>query len=295
MLKKLFVLTAALFMTASLVSAQGANLQGIQVAPFKALHAGDVITAVSTDVGIYVRYVGGAAGTATVDVAAGGDLTFTDTGAATATFECPVAAPLGGVIDVSNAACDTIGEVLDIINAPGTGWIAVAAGMLRSDSSNDTLVTHAASDAKVVIGVPLLKDTVVALDITNVVLPGSDGGRELGIGNWMASPQAKGIVKNPFSDRATTLLYASENVTTGGAVGNFTVYCVHEDYEAGAETVQTLYFEAGAATTVTGIINEFVNAGGLTCTGGKMLVRIPATVNLTVPTVLSSGYVRREK
>jgi len=295
-MKKLFAVAVALvaLFATSPVLAQGVNLQGIQVAPFKAMHAGDLINAVSTDVGIYVKYVGTGDGVATVEVAAGtGDLTFIDTGAATDSFECPVAAPLGGVIDVNDAACDTVGEVLDIINASGD-WVAVAAGMLRTDSTDDALNTLAATDAKSPNGLGLLKDTIVALNITNVVFPVSDGGRNAGLQNWLPFGQTK-LAKNPFKDRATTLLYASENVTSSGVIGQFVVYCVTPNYDpnGGSEVVQTLYTETGAATTVTGYINEFVNAGGLTCTGGKMLVRMSAGTDLTVPLVLSSGYVRR--
>ncbi len=306
MKKFLIALTALLF--ASVASAQGVNIQGLQVQPFNAKHAGDVLTAVSTDVGIYVKYVGTNAAAATVAVdAATGDLTFLDSGAATDDFECPVSGALGGVIDVSNAACNTVGEVLDIINA-SDDWVAVAAGMLRTDSSDNTLITLAATTAKTPEGLGLLKDTAVALNMTAVVLPGSNGGRLIGIQNWLpnfisggsvGSARAK-LAEKPFADTSTTLLYGSALMTTTDNAANLiNVYCVREVYTNGgtgsSSTTQTLYSELAGLTTVIGKFDELVNAGGVTCDGGKLLFRVNGNTTLTVPTVVATGFIRPTK
>jgi len=303
--KKFFaVVMAALLVTLPLAGlAQSVNVPGLLVAPFKAKYVSDNITAVSTDVGIYVKYVGSEAGAATVEVAAAtGDLTFIANGVADDSFECPVSGALGGIIDVSDTACDTLGEVVDVINSStDRSWIAVISAGLRADSSNNTLDTLAATTAKGPSGVGLLKDTVVALNITNVLLPG--GGRLVagnqaqlpgGIENWQSNPQK--VTPHPFADRDTVMLYASANDTYTGAAGPYIVHCVYEHYKAGgvgsSELVITLYQEAMAATTVTGKIDEFQTAGGLSCTGGKMLVRTSAATTLTAPTHVVTGYVK---
>jgi hypothetical protein len=280
----------------AIAAAQGANLQGVQVQPFSSKWAADHITAVSTDVGIYVKYVGTAAGAATVEVdAATGDLTFISNGAAEDGFECPVSGALGGVIDVSNAACDTVGEVVDIINSGSNRtWIAVPHAMLRADSSNNTLITLSATDAKGPLGLGLLKDSAVALNVTNVVLPKDKGGAAQGM-NWYTSSKNK-LIQNPFEDRDTVLLYASHVMTTTDNAANLaTVYCVvpnFVNYGNSTEAANVIYQEASALTTATGKIDEFVNAGGLSCPGGKLLVRTTGTTTLTAPNMLATGYVR---
>src|SRR5512147_2393037 len=105
---KTYLLAFAAFALAGSVSAQSVFLQG-------GLGVSDAISAVSTDIGLYVKYVGASqTGTATVAVdAATGDIAFVVNGAADTTIGCPTAT---GTIDVSNAACDTMGEVLDVIN-----------------------------------------------------------------------------------------------------------------------------------------------------------------------------------
>jgi hypothetical protein len=283
---------------------------GVVVQPFRARFVSDIKTAVSTDVGIYVKYIGSAAGAATVAVdAATGDLTFIADGAADATLECPLSAPFAGVIDVSDAACNTVGEVVDIINM-SANWVAVPHAMLRSDSSNNTLITLAATSAKGPGGLGLLKDSAVALNMGVVLFPTgtaggpyTDLGADNGISNYLNS---NGVVSNklkpnPFNDRNTTLLYAHENITTTDNAANlFRVFCVVPNFNpaksttaavVSAETVRELYQEAAALTTATGLIDEFRLAGGLTCNGGKLLVRVNGTTTLTAPTVFANGYV----
>lgn len=321
-LKTLAALAALLFAGTS-VFAQGVNLQGLQVKPFEARSASDVITAVSTDVGIYVKYVGTAAGAATVAVAAGGDVSFVANGAADTTINSAgtVCGATPGTLDLSTppAGCDTFGEVVALINQ-SPNWVAALGSVLATDSTNDTLITLVAADAKNPEGLGLLKDTTKTLNVTLQLFPGSNGGRVAGIQNFLpASGSGTGSSLgdtggfgfsvgqqnrsgNPFRGRHARLLYASENVTSTGAVGNFIVYCRVPSYvrrpvsstanaSTYSEVLTTLYLEAGAATTVTGKIDEFVNAGGLGCDNGDLLVRISATTDLTAPTVLATGYV----
>lgn len=284
---------AVLLVGASTLMGQGATVQGVQVSTFLAKGVSDVVTAIDTDVALYVGMVGGGwTSSATLAVEADGNLTFVYNGAAYTGFECPVSGALGGVIDVSDAACNTLGEVVDIINADTTGVFraAIASG-LRADSSNDSFLALSATDAvENVGGVAINWDSSTLFHANASLLPQGQAG---GLRNWV--PKKK-ILANPFADYDTILLYASENITSSGTVGNFTAYCVVENYVDGqstsSETVRTMYYETGGATTATGKIDEFLNAGGLVCNGGKVVVRQATGTDLTVATVIATGIMK---
>src|SRR5688572_9745719 len=101
--------------------AQGSDVFGLQIVPFEAEFLSEQQLAADTEPLIAIKYVGTAVVTTSVAVEADGNLTFVEGGAAHDGFECPVSAPLGGVIDVSDTACDTWGEVVDIINNDADG------------------------------------------------------------------------------------------------------------------------------------------------------------------------------
>ena len=125
--------------------------------------APSVSVSVTDDTGIamLVRYVGSNT-SATVAVAAGGDLTFQVGGAAYTGFKCPGGGS-NGVIDVSDPACDTMGKLVDIVNASGSDFRAVLIDSLRADSSDNTIVTIGATQVTRTDGLPLNIDTDVAL------------------------------------------------------------------------------------------------------------------------------------
>ncbi len=294
------VLGAVLALLPAIVSAQPGPVRGIAITPFEIKGAAEQLTAVSTDVGIYIKYIGTAAGVATVAVdAATGDVALVANGAvdvgASGTVDTG-AVCAGGVansLDVSDAQCDTVGELVDIINV-SSNWLAVPHAMLRSDTTINTLITLSATDAKSPKGLGLLKDTVVTLNMTNVVFPKDPGGAARGM-LWYTSAK-NSITQNPFEDTDTVLLYAAETITTTDNAANlFTVYCVVPNFVnrgASTEAANVIYQEAGALTTATGKIDEFLNAGGLVCNGGKMLVRETGTTTLTAPSMLVTGYTR---
>lgn len=286
---------------AALVLVLAANSALAQHATFIAdgLGVSDAISAVSTDVGLYVKYVGASqTGTATVAVdAATGDIAFVVNGGADTSIGCPTAT---GTIDVSNAACDTMGEVLDVINKTAN-WRAVLGGMLRSDSSNNTLITLSATVASGPRGLGLLKDTVVALNITLDLTPNfTPAGRS--IGYFMApSPNTTVNKLNPnaFNGLRTLITNIRENITSSGTVGQFVVYGVTQTHAnsgstayVNSETVRTIWSETGAATTVEKVrdFNAFPLYG---VAGERILVRISAGTDLTVPLVNGVGIVQK--
>lgn len=283
-LKKVAVVAgvAALAALPALATSQAANLFGIQVQPFKAVPLQGVTTAVDTTPVLIIGYNGTTADPS-VAVEADGNLTFLVGDAAYDGFECPVSGDLGGVIDVSDAACNTLGEVVDIINADqsdNSGFYAYIAAGLRSDSSNDTFLADADdTDVSRPQGEVIYQDTSAALTDQTLMksqwLTAAEYLYDVLGGKQSINPENRRLISNPFAGQDTVLLYADSTVTNAGNIGDFTAYCVVEDYQSsgGSETATVMYSETGAASTALGQINEFLNAGGLRCRDGKVFIR----------------------
>lgn len=289
-------------------SAQGFSGVGVQVQPFYTQYVGTSISAVSTDVAIIVKYTGSSNVAADINVAAAdSDVTLRVSAAndATVNIQAGGLGPCGaavGTLDTADTDCDTLGELVDHINA-SANWSAAIVTGLRSDATANTLLTVGTTDAKIPTGVKVFWETPQALAVNVALVPLADG-VDVGIQNWLGRDNTGRVsgrlARRPFIDRDTTMLYYSEKVTSTGAVGNIIVYCSYDNYvedqqAASTQTDVTLYFEAGAATTVTGKIDEFVNAGGLTCVGGRLWARISATTDLTAPSVVISGYQKQRR
>jgi len=300
MKRTLFALLALVALAAAPASAQIFGL------PTDAYGVSDQISAVSTDVAIYVKYIGTNATTSTVTVdAATGNPTFTVAGGVDPTVN-PVTGGAGvcgnnpGVIDTNDGDCNTMGEVIDLINA-SANWIAWPGAVLRSDLSTNVLITLAATPAQ--NGIGLLKDTAVALNVTVDVrnVPHTQ------VGNYFVGSPGSPYGLNPDAqkERQYMLIDASENVTCGGgAIGTFDVLGVRQIARpkvikaAGAslpavsytEVVRTIWSQAGAACTNTGTLAA---TPLLTAPGERLLVRVNSTVALTVPQLLATAIVYR--
>jgi hypothetical protein len=254
------------------------------------------IAAISTNTPILVKYVG--TGSGKVAVAANGDLTFTDgtegAEAANTDFECPVSGALGGVIDVSDAACDTLGEVVDTINGTcstcaGTSskWRAVILDGVRADSSNDTLATLSATAAVTNDGLALLADNTV--DFQNVValtpyrtMPAYLENRN----NW--------IVKDPYVGQRASILIANEKTTYGSGASSWQLQSCKEAMStastfAGSETCTTLYSAPGGNTTVSASF-DFTPYGLMGRKGEKLLVRVNNSAAMTAAVQYAYGF-----
>lgn len=235
-------------------------------------------TADDTDPMILIKYVGTNA-SGLVAVAAGGDITLTtgalSSEAADTTLECPVSGALGGVIDVSDAACDTVGEVVDIING-SSDWIAVPVAALRTDSSNDTITTISATQAKKLGGLALTADTTVSFNSTVLLGPAN---WETKIEDYFAGTSRRGVELrlNPFVNK--TFLASSRAVSTyASGTSLFYVYEVTPNYKrvGASETVTTLLGPiAGGATTVYGaLVTLSDNNRIISNANTKMLIRL---------------------
>lgn len=253
------------------------------------------------ETGIVCRYIGTAGGGAIAVDAGTGDLTFTDGAvgalAASTAFECPVSAPLGGVIDVSDAACNTFGEVVDIVNA-STTWRCLLGASLRSDTSVDTLVTIAATSAVAPTGLKLKIDSSVALTSTLVIAPL----------NWddydKLSPglNSTSFTKNPWAQRQSVLTSAYALSTFGSGTSLLTVLAVDRTQAAaGSETVTTLWpSTVGGATTVakvfgscdteaTGCATAWGQQGLICPPGQQCMIRLTNSAAMSVNTLAING------
>jgi hypothetical protein len=291
-MKKILFATLILALAFSLnVSAQGINfyskvLSGDPV--------GGALTAVSTDTALVVKYIGGLSGGGEVAVAAGGDITLTIGTVADTTTECPVSGAYAGVIDVSDASCNTLGEVCDAINFSANWRCAIVNG-LRSDSSDDTLVTISASTADSKDGLALKRDTAVALAMYQSLIPSES--IQSFIINGQSTP---GVVPNPFAQHRTAITGGTATVTTGGAA-TIALYGVTSNYAKGAlnaagtgfvggsETVRTIFSIPGAATTVEKELAFLSRAPVVSKKGEKLVLKVSATSSLTVPIISAWG------
>ena len=263
----------------------------------------DAITAVSTDVGLYVKYVGAAqTGTATVAVdASTGDIAFVVNGAADTTIGCPTA---NGTIDVSDACGDTFVEVINLINKV-PNWRAAPGAVIGTDTTINTLITRSAATASGPDGVALLKDTVVALNVTADLTPNYySGGRSM---KFFLSPTGGGaltqnLIPNPYNNFATWVAYATETITSSGTVGAFAILGVTQNHlnKQGTtaysyqETVRTIVSQVGAATTVEKNY-DFTRFPLRANPGERILVRIASGTDLTVPKVGGYGVMQSNR
>ena len=243
------------------------------------------VTADDSAIALLVKYKGsGTSNSGLVAVAAGGDLTFTQgvaaSEAATTEFECPVSGALGGVIDVSDAACNTLGEVADIINA-STSWRAVIVDGLRADSSNDTLVTISATSAATAAGLQLKADTDVALTETRLLSPHRTDIRDYLNPNFSLRENIHA------GSRAVLLRWTSTN-TFGSGTSAMQVIQANSNPRDRTETTSILLSEASGATTVAKTLLDGNDYGILGAKDNRLLIRVNNSAALA--TVLSYPY-----
>jgi len=287
---KKFLLSIAL--TALTIPAS-AQLADIFAAYVNGRTVGVVRSADDTDPAYLVKYVGTSA-SATVEVSSAGDITLKhgalSSEAADSTVKCPSGGS-SGVIDVSDADCNTVGEVINAINA-SNNWVAVPVAALLSDSSNDTLATKSATLANTSVGVPLYIDTDVALTST-VLLNHTEFTSD--IGTYLAGISKSGVELrlNPFVTR-TFLASARGTSTYGSGTSTWSVIQVKPSYKrsSSTESVKTLLSGiAGGATTVQGTLVSLSDNNRIVSDDNtKLLVRITNSAAMASVTQYAFGY-----
>ena len=247
--------------------------------------------AISTEPAIVIRYIGLTPG-GTVTVAAGGAVTLSTgpvgASAVDTTVECPRAAPYAGVFDVTNAACDTLGELVDAINF-SANWRAAIVNGLRLDSSNDTLAVLAETAANGVDGLGLLYDGAVGFN-SSLVIAHPDVRK---IGFYTQGPANSTVLKtNPFAGLKPILFEMNGTSTYGAGTSAMEIHCLAITQAVGGNAgteVDTVYAAPSAATTVN---IRYAYGLGMGCpVGQKMLVRIHNSAAMTAAILYAAGVV----
>lgn len=241
--------------------------------PVAVVSAGD-----DTDTVFLIRYIGtGTSNSGLVAVAANGDLTFTQgvqgAEAASTEFECPISGALGGIIDVSDAACNTAGEVVDVINKSAS-WRAVIVDGMRSDVVDARILTAAATRATSTDGYAIKWDTSTAFMYTGALLP-----PELRKMSGYLRGGTRDIEPGVFDNTQTTFKLANATSTYGSGTSQLVVYSVAvgklNSSSVNSETVTTIYAEPGGATTANKIYDDQAAFGGIRCrVNEKCIVRL---------------------
>lgn len=196
------------------------------------------LAADNTDKVLVIKYLGSAT-TASVAVAAAGDLTFLAGGAAVTEFECPVAGALGGVITVSDGACNSLGEVADVINA-STNWRAYILDGFRADAIDaNSFLAAAAADANSKAGAPIYRETATALKSVRTLTHCRD---------FSCLAPAGAIPVNPMNNRYQVLQNINVKSTYGGGTSVINIYT--RKRTKNGETTALVWTEAGGNTTV---------------------------------------------
>jgi len=236
--------------------------------------SGNVASDTAGSVALLIKYVGTTAGSATTDVAvaAGGDMTFRVAGVASTTINsAAVCGAVAGTLDLSTPAgtCDTLGEVVDVINATAD-WRAVLVSALRSDASDNTLTTFAVTAAQKAEGIAVYFDSAVSLTTTIALIPETC---KTDIRCYM-SPNGS-LLSNPYAGQQTEVRWVA-GFSTFATTGNFQIFSVRAFNKTGvsSEVVRTMWQEVTGATGTNKQLTQFQYFGLLGGPSEKMLVRI---------------------
>ena len=209
-------------------------------------------------VGIVVMYVGSEA-SATVTVSAGGDITFKHGVAAAEAVDATIdsGGDDDGVIDVSDAGADTLGEVVDLINA-SANWKAYLKDGLRADSANAS--TGSLLEMAETTLTPNVTETDLVLDTSKTL-------------NMSIRIGSRTMINGTEEHSAAEISRIISTNTFGSGTSKIQVYKMNE-----ANDSETKIFEvSGGATTVEQDLELVKNGVGtiaVTKTGEHLLIRL---------------------
>ena len=239
--------------------------------------SGNVASDTAGSVALLIKYVGTTAGSATTDVAVagGGDMTFRVAGVAAATINTVAAGSLcgatPGTLDLStpDATCNTLGEMVDVINA-SSDWRAVLVSGLRSDATDNTLTTFAVTAAQKAEGLAVYFDSAVSLTTTIALIPETC---KTDIRCYI-SPNGS-MISNPYAGQLTEVRWVA-GFSTFATTGNFQIFSVRAFNKAGvsSEVVRTMWQEVTGATGTNKQLTQFQYFGLLGGPSEKILCRI---------------------
>ena len=269
-------------------------LAALNSQPVSAVSTGD-----DTDVAMLIRYVGtGANNSGTVEVTVtSSDLTFLQgvqgSEAASTELECPVSGALGGIIDASNAACNTLGEIVDIIN-DSTSWRAVILDGTRADVWDARGVTMAATRATTLDGLAIKWDTSTAFDYQMALVPPEyrKMSAYLRGGNLDLQPDI-------YDNSQTTFMLGNATSTYASGTSNLVIYSIDvgklDSGNSYTETATTLYSEPGGATATNKIFDDQAGFSGIRSRPNeKMLIRLDNSAAMSSVTFRAYGNFKRQ-
>jgi len=295
-MRKLLTLAAALVALAAFTAPVSAQPVG-PVGGFRLIGpATGAVTADDTTVALYVKYVGSTAGKPTVEVDSSTtrDITFKIAGSVDTTVGCPTIGT--GIIDTSNAACDTFGEIINKVMGQSPNWLLIPGALLATESSNATLKALSATDTNIrTDGVALYFDNQnvnVSADLVSVVV-GPPGGADASF--WTLGHSGPGVNANPFSDMYTFLSGFSEKKTSGGTIGATIVYAVKSVFKGVlgstatyTETSRVAWQETGGATTVQ-LKEDFSQFPLVAAPGEHFILRVSSSTSISAEAVVAAG------
>ena len=242
MTKRILTLAALLTLAASFASAQ-------IVTPYRGTMLRSVFSSVTADDGdvmIVTKYIGTQSSAATVAVTSATALiAFTRAGAVDTTINAgATCGAVVGTIDGTDADCNTIGEVVDMINA-SANWRAMPLDSLRSDATTaNVFLTAGACNAKQPDGCPVRKLTATAIwNSTRAMVP-------CRVASCMWPGLGANTQQNPYKGTYTVLFSSMWFSTYGGGTSACEIYSVVPGTAGGAETATLLWTSASGASTV---------------------------------------------
>ena len=281
MTKRIFTLAIVLALAASFASAQAPP------SPFRGTLVRPVFSAVSvddTDAMMIIKYVGDQSSAATVTITTATALiAFLRAGIADTTINTgATCGAVVGTIDGTDGDCNTVGEIVDMINASGN-WRAMPLDSLRSDATTANIMnTTASCNAKQPAGCPVPRDTNGATlwHFTRALTSCRDASCLWpGLG---ASTQ-----QNPWKGTYTVLWNWYYRTSYGGGTSVVRIYSVVPSSAGGGETVATLWAGTAGATNTFQTLGPTVWPYGLIGPpDAKLVLRVIDDQTMTV----TEGY-----
>lgn len=240
--------------------------------------SGNVASDTAGSVAAIIKYIGtGSAATVAIDAATG------DIELKVATVDDSANVDTGGVcaggvaasLDVSDAQCDTFGEVADLVNA-STHWRMVLVGALRTDTTTNTITTFSIAQATVKKGLSLYFDSAVSNSTSIAMIP-ENCKTDI---NCFMTPANK-LLENPFASQQTEVRWI-EGFATWNTTGNFAVYSVKPSQKAsGSESVLALLVQPATTSATNQALTQLTYQGLLGRPHEKVIVRFYGTSTMS--------------
>ena len=282
MTKRILALAAALLLAASLTT-------HAQVPPpYAGTFVRSLFSAVAaddTDVILVVKYVGDQSSAATVTVTSATALVaFTVGGVADTTINVQATTPCGatvGTLDGTDTDCDTVGEIVDEINA-SPNWKAKPLDALRSDATTANLMLGPACNAKNPDGCSITWDTSNAFVHSRALVSCRSA-------SCLFPGLGQNVNRNPYLGTYTSLQNFNAKSTYGSGTSTLNIYGVVPSNTGAGETATLLWTAAGGATTAYASLGATQWPIGLIGPqNGKVIVRV--TNSAAMASVASQAY-----